>query len=177
MGNHPNRTPSFFTTTRGVMSTASKSLQSWRRFRQFAVVVMVGLTAVLAVPRGAFASAGPHNNVSDPRFQHASRTTQDPAWVQAKLAHRVWSGINPGQGKGTRTHSMVLATPMSASASPSSYTLSLPSTMLYTAEPSDGSVQNFPGTGNSADDAGHHYSDKYYYSWCGVGASDVALWF
>jgi hypothetical protein len=49
--------------------------------------------------------------------------------------------------------------------------------MLYTGEPSNGLIQNFPGTGNTADDAGHHYSDGLYYTWCGVGASDVALWF
>ena len=49
--------------------------------------------------------------------------------------------------------------------------------MLYIGEPSDGNSQNFPGTGNTADDAGHHYSDNLYFSWCGVGASDAALWF
>lgn len=177
LGNHPNRTPSLYTTARGVMSAASKSLRSWRRFRQLAIAALVGLSVVLAVPHGAYASAGPHYNVPDPRYQHASRTEQDPAWVQVKLSHRVWSGIKPGQGKEASTHSMVLATPLTASTAPSSYTLSLSSDVLYTGEPSDGSIQNFPGTGNTADDANHHYSDSLYYTWCGVGASDVALWF
>jgi hypothetical protein len=138
------------------------------RLLVFAVTLMLSLTLVPAACASGPGKSDPHAV----RGSNPGPTKQDPVWLQAKLAHRVWSGIVPGQGKGTKSHPVILGAPLASyPVSASVYT----NGDLYAAEPGSGVAPslNFPG-GGSYDDSYNGYNDSGYFSMCGPGAADVA---
>lgn len=153
------------TLTRG-LGIVGRLFRKSHRFVFVAVALMLSLTLVPTAFAAGPGKSDPHATGS----RNTDPTKQNPVWIQAKLEHRVWSGIIPGQHKGAKSHPVILAAPLASyPTSASVYT----NGDLYTAEPSDGVTEDFPG-GGSYDDLYNGYHDPGYFEMCGAGAADVA---
>lgn len=171
---HASRRPIVSPNSKGAVARnldiVRRLLRKPHRILVFAVAMTLSLTLVPA----AYASAPGKTDTHAAVNRNLSPTKQDPVWLQAKLAHRVWSGIIPGKGKGAKTHPTILAAPL-ASYPASAYVYT--NGDLYAAEPGSGDAStlslNFPG-GGSYDDTYTAYNDSGYWFMCGPGAADVA---
>lgn len=155
------------------IGTLARVLEVVRRLPRIPLLgFMVALALSLVLVPTAYVSA-PGKTVSQSVVgANQDPTRQDPVWLQAKLAHRVYSGIVRGQGKGAKSHPTILSAPLASyPASASVYT----SGDRYSAEPGNGVAPslNFPG-GGSYDDKYNPYSDAGYFNLCGPGATDIA---
>jgi hypothetical protein len=105
-------------------------------------------------------------------------TVQDPQWVALKLAHRIRSGVLPGQAKGTAAHPYVTAASV-VPLTPSSWELTLNNPVPTIWEPGSGCTgcSNFGSGTANYDDARHTYSASAFPKLCGPGAADVALYY
>lgn len=158
-------------------------------------VVVLGVTALIASL--VFAPTASANGPNGPKVgpAHPAATLQSATWLAAKNSYRIISGIKPNQGKHGEANPTVLATPLinlQAQASfltthlidsyppvtgePSSYILYNGGGVEYVAEPGDGWHTNIPFVNLPADDAGTGYNDGWFFTLCGPGAADVAMY-
>lgn len=134
------------------------------RFAALATVLV--LTFTLGQFRAAASSSDPYPGGIRPAWLSKSKVVQDPRFLAAKLAGRVFA---PATRRGGVNPNFCYPDPCPGPA-PSAYTLDT-SVPQYVMEPEGGSPIA------EKDDAGASYVDDHYWRFCTAGASAVTLYY